>query len=96
MMGRRDHFLLACSVAALASGAEAGETITYTYDALGRLIATTSDQGTSTGVGYDRAGNRTTYDVTGVPTPPPPPPGPAGTLSGPGNLAGDVISSSLS
>ncbi|HEX8225553.1 MAG TPA: Calx-beta domain-containing protein [Allosphingosinicella sp.] len=65
----------ACAVGA----AEAAETITYSYDALGRLTASsttgTVNNGVSTGIGYDSAGNRTTYTVAGGSGPPPPPGG---------------------
>jgi opacity protein-like surface antigen len=71
--------MLAGSAAALAAAAQAAETVTYSYDALGRLTATSSsgtvNAGVATSVGYDPAGNRSSYSVTGVGgTPPPPPP----------------------
>jgi YD repeat-containing protein len=51
-------------VAAAALGAE---TTTYSYDALGRLVATTRSGGPSSGVNmascFDRAGNRLRYDT---------------------------------
>ena len=69
-MRRRGHSLWVCSVLALASAAEAGETVTYSYDALGRLTGTTSsgtvNNGVATGIAYDPAGNRSTYTVSGV------------------------------
>lgn len=83
---RRGHkLLLAGSVAASAAAGQASETIVYSYDALGRLTATSSsgtvNSGISTSVGYDPAGNRSTYTVTGAaggtPPPPPAPPPPA-------------------
>lgn len=83
MLGCRAHLLLAASAIALASVAEAGETITYSYDALGRLTATSSsgtvNNGVSTAVGYDPAGNRSSYAVAGGsgPAAPPPPPVPS-------------------
>jgi hypothetical protein len=71
-----------CVVCALllAGPACAAETVTYTYDALGRLTATTSsgivNNGLSTSIAYDPAGNRTSYGVTGAGGGgPPPPPG---------------------
>jgi len=68
--GFRGGLLLAASSIALAGAAEAGETTTYTYDALGRLTGTSStgtvNQGVSTSVGYDPAGNRSSYAVTGA------------------------------
>jgi hypothetical protein len=59
-------------VLALAAPARAGETITYSYDALGRLTATSSDsvnnEATSS-IGYDAAGNRSIFaaSVPGAP-----------------------------
>lgn len=67
--------------ALVAVPAFSSETITYTYDALGRLTAAVSsgavNNGLSTGIAYDPAGNRTSYAVTGASgggSPPPPPP----------------------
>jgi hypothetical protein len=52
----------------------AQETTTYTYDALGRLIASSIsggfNNGTQTGTTFDPASNRTNYSVTGSPIPP--------------------------
>jgi len=72
-MQRPGHYLMACSVFALASAADAGETITYSYDALGRLTATSStdtvNPGVTSSIGYDAAGNRSIYamSVSGAP-----------------------------
>jgi hypothetical protein len=48
--------------------AAANETVTYSYDALGRLTAQsttgTVNNGNSTTVGYDQAGNRVCYSTT--------------------------------
>jgi hypothetical protein len=66
--------LLTASVLALASAARAGETITYSYDVLGRLVATSSSDtvnpGVTSSIGYDSAGNRSVYasSVSGAPT----------------------------
>ncbi|MDE8650495.1 RHS repeat protein [Novosphingobium sp. H3SJ31-1] len=53
----------------LASVAHASSTTTYTYDALGRLTATSTTgtvaNGAQMSIGYDAAGNRTIYVVTG-------------------------------
>jgi hypothetical protein len=90
------RLFLATSSCALATTAVASETVTYTYDALGRLVATTSsgtvNNGLATSIAYDPAGNRSSYSVSGVgggappppapPSPPPPPPPPP-----PGNHA---------
>ncbi|HEX6374537.1 MAG TPA: Ig-like domain-containing protein [Allosphingosinicella sp.] len=74
------RLLLATSLFALAAAARASETTTYTYDALGRLTATSStgtvNNGVAASLAYDPAGNRSSYTVTGAGggTPPPPPP----------------------
>lgn len=51
------------------SPAQASETVTYTYDALGRLTASTTsggpNGGVSAGTSFDPAGNRTGYNVSG-------------------------------
>jgi len=48
----------------------ATETFTYQYDALGRLVGAAAAGGpenaTVTAIGYDKAGNRTSYAVTGA------------------------------
>jgi len=68
------------SLLALATSAAAGaaETVTYRYDALGRLVSTSVSGGPASGVGsiydYDSAGNRTRVRVGGVTTPTPTPP----------------------
>jgi hypothetical protein len=68
--------LPAASIIALAGAAGASETVTYSYDALGRLTATSSsgtvNNGVATAIGYDAAGNRSTYAVTGAPPAPTP------------------------
>ena len=76
------RLLLATSSLALATVAQAGVTTTYTYDALGRLVAVSTsgdvNNGLGTSINYDSAGNRTSYWVgTGPPPPPPPPPPPS-------------------
>jgi YD repeat-containing protein len=94
------RLFLATSVCALATAAQAGETVTYTYDALGRLVATQSsgsvNNGVSTSVGYDPAGNRSTYTVSGSgsgsgPSPPPPGPAPAFSVSDASATEGDAL-----
>ncbi|HET9638055.1 MAG TPA: Calx-beta domain-containing protein [Allosphingosinicella sp.] len=65
---------LTASAAALASAAQAGENVTYSYDALGRLVATSStdtvNPGVTSSIGYDAAGNRSIYaaSVSGPPS----------------------------
>jgi hypothetical protein len=60
----------------------AAETITYTYDARGRLVTVarsgTANNGVTAQYAYDKADNRTTVSTSGSPngTPPPPPPPP--------------------
>jgi hypothetical protein len=60
----------------LGSAALAAETITYTYDARGRLIQVgrsgTVNNGVTTTHSFDKADNRTTKMTTGSPNPPPP------------------------
>lgn len=82
-MGKRGgaRLVLATSAIAMAAAAQADEKITYSYDALGRLVATTNsgtlNNGVNTSLGYDSAGNRLCYKVGGPPVPcPPPPPAP--------------------
>jgi hypothetical protein len=57
-------------VAATPAVAAASETATYNYDALGRLIGVGTvggpNDGMSVGTGYDPAGNRASYSVTGA------------------------------
>lgn len=74
----RRTFLLGTAVAALfaADVASAAETITYTYDARGRLVKVersgTVNNGVTTDYVIDKADNRTTKTTTGSPNPPPP------------------------
>jgi YD repeat-containing protein len=72
----------ALSGALLAAMATASETRTYSYDALGRLVASTIAGGPNDtrqiGTCFDRAGNRMRYDVAtsapaACPTPTPTP-----------------------
>jgi YD repeat-containing protein len=57
--------------------AAAAETVTYTYDALGRLVRTQRSGGPATGVdaqmSYDPAGNRVVVEVSGASGSTPPP-----------------------
>jgi hypothetical protein len=69
--------LLAASALTNSVASQASETIVYTYDALGRLTATagsgTVNDGDSSALTYDPAGNRKAYSVSGGSggTPPP-------------------------
>ncbi|MET1111322.1 MAG: hypothetical protein ABWX67_07335 [Allosphingosinicella sp.] len=71
-MRRRGHSIWACSALALAGAADAAETVTYSYDSLGRLVRV--EHGGSVNAGaradyaYDSADNRTRVTVSGVPT----------------------------
>ena len=63
-------------LASLGVEASAAETITYTYDARGRLIKVertgTVNNGVTTNYTIDKADNRTNKTTTGSPNPPPP------------------------
>lgn len=69
----RHILLLGCASAALivSTAAAATETITYTYDARGRLKQVshsgTVNNGVSTSYTYDKAHNRTNKTTTGAP-----------------------------
>ena len=56
--------------------ASASETITYTYDAKGRVVKVERSGAVNNGVKYeythDKANNRRNLKVTGSPNPPPP------------------------
>jgi|GEM_PF-803219 len=84
VVNRAAGLLLATSTLAVAAPGLAGETTSYGYDALGRLVATRSSGGVNDGasaqIGYDPAGNRASYVVTpagATPSPLPPVPPPA-------------------
>jgi YD repeat-containing protein len=68
---------LAVSSAVAATPAAAGETITYTYDARGRLVKVersgTVNNGVKAEYAHDKADNRTNVTVTGSPNSSPPP-----------------------
>jgi YD repeat-containing protein len=75
------RFLLSVSVIALMLplGVRATETVTYSYDAQGRLVQSvisgTVNNGQSSTTSFDTANNRTNYTVSlSGGTPPPPPP----------------------
>jgi hypothetical protein len=76
--GRRimRKLLLGAIAFALVTGAFAAETITYTYDAKGRLIRVvrtgTVNNNVTTEYTYDKANNRKTVVTTNSPNPPPP------------------------
>lgn len=60
----------------LGAAAYAAETISYTYDARGRLVKVarsgTINNNVVTNYAYDKADNRTNKTTTGSPNPPPP------------------------
>lgn len=74
--------LMLLATAGHAAAAGASETVTYSYDALGRLVAVqhsgTVNNGQAQSLCYDAAGNRRTYQSSAAGnladcTPPPPP-----------------------
>jgi YD repeat-containing protein len=78
---QRSLLLSGAAITAITSFASATESVTYSYDELGRLVETRVSGGPRGGVtnatSFDPAGNRVTYAVSGVGgvgTPPPPPP----------------------
>jgi hypothetical protein len=74
---RRSHILITAS-ALVAGAAPAGatETITYSYDARGRVVQVARsgsvNNGVTTSYAHDKADNRTNKTTTGSPNPPPP------------------------
>lgn len=68
--------LLAISGPAIATSAAAAETVTYTYDAKGRLVKVERSGSVNNGVKteylHDKADNRQNVKVTGSTNPPPP------------------------
>jgi YD repeat-containing protein len=74
-MNRACIFLIALPSLAIASPAAATETITYTYDAKGRLVKVvrTGSVNNNVTVDYehDKADNRTRLKTTNSPNPPP-------------------------
>ena len=92
-MRRKALYLVGAAAGAFALGAaaQAGETTTFSYDALGRLVRVSTAGGPQNGranaLCYDAAGNRTQYRssgtgaVAGCGAPPPPAP-PAPTSGG--------------
>jgi len=70
--GPRAGWALATSAIVWATAGEAGETVTYSYDSLGRLVRVehkgTVNDGLGAAYSYDPADNRTSVTVGGVPT----------------------------
>ena len=75
-MKSKYRWIIAIGTAAVAATAFAAETITYTYDARGRLVKVertgTVNNGVTTNYTIDKADNRTNKTTTGSPNPPPP------------------------
>lgn len=72
----RMRFLISLGLAAMiTSSVQASETVTYTYDAKGRLIKVersgTVNNGVKAEYTHDKANNRTNVKVTGSPNPSP-------------------------
>lgn len=57
-----------CAGLGVSSAAQAQDTTTYTYDALGRLVSSEvkGSQNVKTDIHYDAAGNRIDYAVSGA------------------------------
>lgn len=75
----RNRLLLAFFVAfATSCAAYANETVSYSYDANGRLLSVTRtgtiNNGVSAAYSLDKADNRANFTLTGSPNSPPPPP----------------------
>ena len=75
MMRTLTRFFLAALIT-LPASASATETITYIYDARGRLVQVvrtgTVNNGVTTTYVVDKSDNRTSKTTTGSPNPPPP------------------------
>jgi hypothetical protein len=76
MPARIEKIMLALAIAVLTGTAIASETITYTYDARGRLIRVqhsgSVNNNVSANYSYDKADNRTNVNVVSPNSPPPP------------------------
>ncbi len=70
-MRRIDKIVIASAALAVAAAAVAAETITYKYDARGRLVKVersgTVNNGVNTSYTFDKADNRTNKTTTGAP-----------------------------
>jgi RHS repeat protein len=86
-----EKWLLAGAVLAAPATAAAGETVSYTYDALGRLtnvsVSGGPNAGSAAATGYDPAGNRTNYSVSGA--------GPAGSGAASQSASSGEVAASL-
>ena len=74
MAPRLEKILIGLALAGLAATAMAGETITYSYDARGRLIRVVRSGAVNNNVtanySYDKADNRTNVNVASPNAPP--------------------------
>ncbi|TMJ18609.1 MAG: hypothetical protein E6G92_01850 [Alphaproteobacteria bacterium] len=74
-MKGREKILLGLAAAAIAATAMASETISYSYDARGRLVKVqrsgTVNNNVSATYSYDKADNRTNVNVVSPNSPPP-------------------------
>jgi len=74
-MGRSRKIILVIAASAIAAAAVAGETITYSYDARGRLVKVARTGSVNNEVtanySYDKADNRTNVNVASPNSPPP-------------------------
>jgi hypothetical protein len=72
---RAERALIFCLIAAAPALAIASETITYTYDAKGRLVKVEHNGSVNNNLvanyTHDKANNRTNLNVSGSPNPPP-------------------------
>lgn len=70
-MARKSWLIAAAAALAVGAAAYAAETITYRYDARGRLVKAertgTVNNNVNTAYTYDKADNRTNKTITGAP-----------------------------
>ena len=69
-MGNVERLLIALAITGLTAAAIAQETITYSYDARGRLVrvvSNSSGNSVSVNYSYDKADNRNQVVTTGAP-----------------------------
>lgn len=107
MQNTRYKLLISSALLSLPSFVYATESVTYSYDELGRLIETRVSGGprggVSNAIGFDPAGNRVNYLVSGVggvsappappqAPPPPPPPSPPPPNQPPVSVADPTLS----
>lgn len=73
---RKASIIVSVALTSVSVSAMAAETITYTYDAKGRLTKVlrtgTVNNNVQAQYGHDKANNRKNITVTGSPNPPPP------------------------